>query len=163
MTIDDPCVNAILERFPGATIVAVRMKDAQERLPHPKCHYCARPLDGKPGGKFTRDHKIPRSRGGSDADVNIVPCCEQCNRTKAAMTDVEFIAWRASGMSKKEWFILHGEPPRLEKPFYVYQDGRWIQNPKNAALVAQWIEQGASTTEVAGSSPAECATKVWSP
>jgi hypothetical protein len=122
---------------------------------YPKCHYCRRPLDGSPGGQFTRDHKIPRSRGGPDVDWNIVPCCPQCNTTKGSMTDVEFMAWRGSGERKKVWLWERGKPPTLEKPYWIFQDGEWIENPKNSALVAQWIEQGPSKSEVAGSIPAE--------
>lgn len=70
-----------------------------------KCAYCGReatyfalekhPNDGsfhlelyalnKDGSEtmFTRDHVVPRSRGGSDKIKNQVPACDTCNRGKA--------------------------------------------------------------------------------
>ena len=42
----------------------------------PACHYC--------GGKATtRDHVVPRSRGGTNKPQNLVPACEPCNKAKA--------------------------------------------------------------------------------
>lgn len=40
-----------------------------------------------------REHVIPKSRGGSDEDGNIVPACNQCNTSKGARTPEE---WRAA-------------------------------------------------------------------
>lgn len=39
------------------------------------CVYC-------PGVATTRDHVIPRSRGGSNDPVNLVPACFACNHAK---------------------------------------------------------------------------------
>lgn len=66
------------------------------------CHYCGAPLDGHdPQRAKTRDHKIPRSRGGGDQPGNVVACCDLCNRTKANMTDAEFQEWRRRGRPNK--------------------------------------------------------------
>ncbi len=40
----------------------------------------------------TIDHKIPRSRGGTDATENLTLACFTCNQTKRAMTVDEFAA-----------------------------------------------------------------------
>ena len=42
-----------------------------------KCHYCPEPAT-------TRDHIVPRSKGGRNAAWNIVPACVSCNSAKAA-------------------------------------------------------------------------------
>lgn len=34
-------------------------------------------------GKLTKDHLVPRSRGGTTTPENIVPACEECNQKKA--------------------------------------------------------------------------------
>lgn len=43
-----------------------------------ECHYCGLP------GANTRDHIIPRSRGGPSDTWNLVPACERCNHAKGA-------------------------------------------------------------------------------
>lgn len=48
-----------------------------------ECHYC--------GGKATtRDHIVPRSKGGKNGNGNIVPACYQCNKRKGSMDYREF-------------------------------------------------------------------------
>jgi len=47
------------------------------------CAYCG---DEKP---FSKDHIIPRSRGGTDALSNLVWCCTSCNSRKGARTPDE--------------------------------------------------------------------------
>jgi len=42
-----------------------------------RCVYC-----GRRGGRLTRDHVVPLSRGGSDYIANIVPACRKCNSEK---------------------------------------------------------------------------------
>lgn len=44
-----------------------------------KCFYC-----GKKTNKLTKDHVVPKSRGGSNNIDNIVPSCWPCNYTKRA-------------------------------------------------------------------------------
>lgn len=50
------------------------------------CHYC-----GKRTRYMTKDHRIPVSRGGSDAIDNIVPACKPCNSSKSNMTEAEYL------------------------------------------------------------------------
>ena len=49
------------------------------------CFYC-----GEPG--TSRDHVIPRSKGGSDEPSNVVIACQWCNSSKRNRTLEE---WRA--------------------------------------------------------------------
>lgn len=44
------------------------------------CHYCGKALHG---GNRTRDHIVPKSKGGSNAQWNIVLSCARCNQAKA--------------------------------------------------------------------------------
>jgi 5-methylcytosine-specific restriction endonuclease McrA len=59
------------------------------------CHYCKRSIRGD---EITKDHRRPRSRGGSNG-ANVVPCCLACNRAKGDRTEAEF---NAGVMSPKE-------------------------------------------------------------
>jgi len=45
------------------------------------CAYC-----GKMTGKLTKDHVIPKSKGGTRCASNIVMACEPCNQAKADRT-----------------------------------------------------------------------------
>jgi 5-methylcytosine-specific restriction endonuclease McrA len=42
-----------------------------------RCAYCL-----KKSEYLTKDHFIPRSKGGGAGTKNIVPCCEECNLKK---------------------------------------------------------------------------------
>jgi hypothetical protein len=58
-----------------------------------RCYYCG--IQCRPWPKFqriTKDHKVPVSRGGSDAIGNIVVACKRCNSEKSNMTDEEYLA-----------------------------------------------------------------------
>lgn len=47
-----------------------------------RCVYCFEPLTQK---TVTADHKIPKSKGGSNRKTNIVPCCVSCNQLKGSL------------------------------------------------------------------------------
>lgn len=51
-----------------------------------RCQYCGLPVPRK---KFTRDHVIPKSRGGKSTFENIVTACAICNGKKRDMTPEE--------------------------------------------------------------------------
>lgn len=67
--------------------------------------------------KVTRDHQVPRSRGGETNFENLVIACLRCNLEKANM-DVETYRWfledkRAAGMR----VVFYGE--RVPQPWYL--------------------------------------------
>lgn len=43
------------------------------------CGYCGRLT---PDDKLTRDHIVPKSRGGKDVWTNVIACCKKCNNHK---------------------------------------------------------------------------------
>lgn len=51
-----------------------------------KCAYCGAT------GPLEVDHRIPLSRGGSNAIDNVLPACGSCNRAKHQLSEVEFRA-----------------------------------------------------------------------
>jgi 5-methylcytosine-specific restriction endonuclease McrA len=51
-----------------------------------RCAYCGE------GGPLEADHRIPLSRGGTNAIDNILPACRRCNAKKHQMTEQEFRA-----------------------------------------------------------------------
>ena len=58
----------------------------------PACRWCGRltvELGANParrGDARTRDHVIPRCRGGSDQDDNLVLACQACNAARGALS-----------------------------------------------------------------------------
>lgn len=53
------------------------------RLTNGRCWYCGQAADN-------RDHVIPRSKGGSNKHINLVPSCRACNDMKSDLTLEEF-------------------------------------------------------------------------
>lgn len=51
-----------------------------------RCQYCG---DARTINELTYDHVVPRSRGGKTNWLNIVTCCQDCNRRKANRTPGE--------------------------------------------------------------------------
>lgn len=51
------------------------------------CRYCLEPLTIK---TVTADHKLARSKGGTNARSNIVAACEPCNRAKGSLSVLSF-------------------------------------------------------------------------
>lgn len=49
-----------------------------------ECVYCGAPAT-------THDHVIPRTRGGSDSEENLVLACQPCNGSKADRTPTEWL------------------------------------------------------------------------
>jgi len=52
-----------------------------------RCFYC----NGRLTNFWEVEHKIPRSRGGSDKIENLVPACTICNGSKHARTFEEWL------------------------------------------------------------------------
>lgn len=55
------------------------------------CPYC---LQQFPLSEATKDHALPRNRGGQTTEENIVLCCAKCNHEKGALTPEEYIIWK---------------------------------------------------------------------
>ena len=53
------------------------------RLREKHGYNCASCGDQEPDVNLSPDHKIPRSRGGSNEEDNLQPLCEQCNNAKS--------------------------------------------------------------------------------
>ena len=62
----------------------------------PRCVYCNAALSRD---SLTRDHVIPRSKGGGGGD-NLVPSCGPCNRAKANHSLLHFLVKRRSTVAK---------------------------------------------------------------
>lgn len=52
-----------------------------------KCHYCGC------GHSITFDHIVPKSKGGSNSESNLVCACRPCNSSKGTKDYDEFKEW----------------------------------------------------------------------
>lgn len=93
-----------------------------------KCAYCMKPVSMR---NVTRDHVMPRSRGGPDTITNVVASCSDCNGRKADRTPQE------AGMK------LHVQPRHLTddekiaalvKTHKSYERAAWIDCLKSHGL-----------------------------
>lgn len=53
------------------------------------CHYCKKKVGL---GDWSVDHRLPKFRGGSNSDSNLIGACKTCNNTKSCLTEEEFFA-----------------------------------------------------------------------
>lgn len=67
------------------------------------CAYCGIGFDE---AEFTIDHIVPRSKGGSNKDHNLLAACRSCNTSKNT-SDLDVFRWRMSFNSSD----LKGEIP----------------------------------------------------
>lgn len=55
-------------------------------ITHNICFYCEKHVQ-----ELTIDHIIPRSKGGTNYHLNLIPCCEHCNKWKSSNTLEEWL------------------------------------------------------------------------
>lgn len=94
-------------RAARATLAALRRARrvaARNRASARTCFYCGVAFQGQGRGPDHRtvDHRIPRSRGGSDGLANLVFACYACNQAKRDRLEDDFVAseWLARRRSE---------------------------------------------------------------
>jgi len=73
------------------------------------CFYCGKALSRR---RATKDHVIPRSKGGNDSKQNVVSACHACNQDKGCLTVQEFkmvMALRKGVIKPPKGFKFPGE------------------------------------------------------
>jgi 5-methylcytosine-specific restriction endonuclease McrA len=66
------------------------------------CYYCGVSLEVG----YHVDHKVPLSRGGTHARINLALACPLCNHRKWTRTETEFRAWRELRAQKQQKAVL---------------------------------------------------------
>ena len=95
-----------------ASRAKARRLDRALKEQHGHCYYCRcklvraadcdpLALNHQPAERATEDHKMPKSRGGTNAAPNTVAACVTCNRKKDDMTDVEFRKRRSRWLERR--------------------------------------------------------------
>jgi 5-methylcytosine-specific restriction endonuclease McrA len=68
-------------------------RELEDRIKHGRCVYCRAPA--APDRPLTREHVIPRAKGGRRKDTRIiVPACAQCNHRRGCQEIVLFLLAR---------------------------------------------------------------------
>lgn len=100
-----------------------------------KCFYCERPFAnisvGELSGGYnvirTKDHIIPKSKGGINNHINMVSACDKCNKLKSDKLPEEFLIFLNASLNKK---CYHG----FKKQDYlliIHNTGRLIDKIKD--------------------------------
>ena len=73
-------------------------RELERAIQNGKCAYCRRPAS--PESPLTREHAIPRAKGGGRKDVRIiVPACARCNHRRGCRDLVLFLLMRPRRIS----------------------------------------------------------------
>lgn len=72
--------------MPGTTANVKDRFGVKTRLYRANGGRCAFCLKEAPFHKMTLDHKVPKSRGGSDEESNLTVACRSCNASKGNRT-----------------------------------------------------------------------------
>ena len=94
------------------------------------CYYCGFQLKIL---TFTVDHVIPKSKGGSDRNENLVPACQLCNTTKSNFYVEEFRDWLQIGLKQPICFFgeNNGKEHLLIRPFIKAKNEAKKNAPKS--------------------------------
>lgn len=72
----------------GSPVGMLRL-ELEREIVSGRCAYCRKPAEA---GRLTREHVIPRARGGARRDVRIiVPACAPCNRARGCRDLIPFL------------------------------------------------------------------------
>ena len=88
------------------------------RRDHHTCAYCAQIF---PRQQLSRDHVVPRSRGGADIWMNCVAACRRCNSEKDSKLVAEFrpLVYVPYTPCRAEHFILSGRNILADQHAYL--------------------------------------------
>lgn len=93
-----------------------------------KCFWCDEPIASV--GEATKDHIIPKSKGGMDTFENLVCACRDCNTEKADQMPVGKWALKGRSPRKPTYYELLEKRKNTE---IVIFDERWIEFLPNFA------------------------------
>ena len=84
-----------------------------------RCEYCRSP-EWVGAARFTMDHLVPRSRGGTDTLENLALACRRCNERRYTFTTGR------DPVTQQEVPLFHPVQERWAAHFAWTPDGLWI-------------------------------------
>ncbi len=91
----------VIVRPAAEMTIAVEAAPTTNSVTELTCHYCGDPA-------ASRDHVVPKSRGGRNDPLNIVPACLPCNQLKADLSLEEFYLEFRRRIGR-EWFVIYAK------------------------------------------------------
>lgn len=107
------------------------------------CNYCNLPFDAtdSPLNKGlripTRDHFIPYSKGGRNAQDNIYIVCQYCNLLKGDFLPEEFIYWLGCKIKHKQFPDVHGKTYNERLLEVIKENVKAIYDGKQNVIITQ--------------------------
>jgi hypothetical protein len=71
--------------------------------PNPKCLYCYKKLDEK---NVTIDHIVPISKGGNNCQLNLIPCCVDCNSERGNQEFYKYLKQKSQKFKNKKVIFI---------------------------------------------------------
>lgn len=88
------------------TQINLKIRELVWAMTDGRCYYCG--VQTNPFSTFSIDHKIPKSRGGDNCLMNLVPACKPCNSAKRdRMLHSEWTPHGKPFYSTNEWTMLY--------------------------------------------------------
>ena len=96
-----------------------------------RCYYCGAVLvkSHPKERRLTWDHKVPKSKGGTNIQGNLVMACLQCNQEKGTLSADEFKAvlamrkWKQQQAAPRAFENLFKKELTLEDHAFLYEIG----------------------------------------
>lgn len=88
--VETPKILGKIELPPESSTMPMRRTQEKFFLPNDKCCYCDRVFDKR--NKATKEHIVPKSKGGNSTLKNLKPCCFECNSLRSNLNHDEFKA-----------------------------------------------------------------------
>ncbi|HEU4561241.1 MAG TPA: HNH endonuclease [Longimicrobium sp.] len=118
-------------------------RELEERIKSGSCVYCRAPA--APDRPLTREHVIPRARGGRRKDLRIiVPACARCNHRRGSREIVLFLLDRPRRISAFLDYLGTLPPETIrqidQRVFGELYAALWLLADSSAAAGAAWRE-----------------------
>lgn len=100
---------------PGSSSANRRKRRRLIVMDGPRCYLCGEIFMEE---DLQLEHKIPKSRGGSDNILNLALACDPCNQDKGNMTPEEYYRYKMNTRNVKAEDVQFrtAEESRLEQP-----------------------------------------------
>ena len=134
--------------------VPVPIHQAVRARAHGRCEYCHSP-EWVGAARFTMDHLVPRSRGGTDTLENLALACRRCNERRYTFTTGR------DPVTQQEVPLFHPVQERWQRILRGLRmgSGLWGRRPQVGRLWHAWISTTSATTTASSSCRGPCGSK----